>query len=383
MSDRSRTVNPSALWAALNSVATHAGLHQEAVADSLGLNVTDLRCVGIAWAEPGLTPGRLAEITGLTTGAVTGVLDRLERAGWVTRELDPDDRRRTLIHVALDRGPDAGAAYDPLEQAVAAIESRLGPAAVANVVDALRQIDTALDLDTARLRAGSRGGMVGSMFTAPLRDATQGRLTFRSGAPRLAMRAAPLGPESEVRAVAELTHTVLRVDGRTEPGELSQAVFVGPLPDIKSRPGEVTVAYKRRFDWRQREARVGLLRDVPWTIEVSGGLSTLDADLRTLRLRDLSVAGSVDDVHLRLGTPDGTSRMRIGGGARDVVVELPTGVALRLAITGGAKDVRFEQEHLRNAHGALRLETKEATTATDRFEIELSGGARSVRVRRA
>src|SRR5689334_12419223 len=115
MSDSSRRVNPSAMWAALSSVAMHAGLHQEAVADSLGLNSTDLRCIGIAWSEPGLTPGRLAEITGLTTGAVTGVLDRLERAGWIQRALDPSDRRRTLIHVSLDRGPDVGAAYDPLE----------------------------------------------------------------------------------------------------------------------------------------------------------------------------------------------------------------------------------------------------------------------------
>jgi DNA-binding MarR family transcriptional regulator len=383
MSDPSRPVNPSPLWTTLSSLAVHAGLHQEAIADSLGLNVTDLRCIGIVWAEPGLTPGRLAEATGLTTGAVTGVLDRLERAGWITRALDPDDRRRTLIHVAYDRGPEAGAAYDPLEQAVAVIESGLGPDATAIVVDALRRIDAAIDQDTARLRASNRGGMVGTMFTAPARDATHGRLVFRSGAPRFALRAAPLGPESEMRAVAELTHTVLRIDGRTDPGELSHAAFSGPLPDVRTKGGEVIVSYKRRIDWRQREARIGLLRGVPWTIEISGGLSTLDADLRTVRLRDLSVSGSVDDVHLRLGVPDGTSRMRISGGVRDVVVELPSGAALRLGLTGGAKDIHFEQEHVRNAHGTVQLETREARTSADRFELDLSGGARSVRVRRA
>jgi hypothetical protein len=143
------------------------------------------------------------------------------------------------------------------------------------------------------------------------------------------------------------------------------------------------VAYERRLDWRQRESRIQLTPGLPWTVDVAGGLSSLDADLRQLRVRDLSVCGSVDDVRPKLGSPDGTGRMRISGGAREVVAEIPSGVALRLSVSGGAKDIRFEDEHLRNAHGQVRLETSGAGGAADRFELELSGGVPSVRVRRS
>jgi len=73
----------------------------------------------------------------------------------------------------------------------------------------------------------------------------------------------------------------------------------------------------------------------------------------------------------------------VSGGSRDVTVEVPTGIALRLSVSGGAKDVRFEREHLRNIHGSVRLETRETPTAPDRFEVDLSGGTRSVKVHRA
>jgi DNA-binding MarR family transcriptional regulator len=384
MTDQKPPVNePSALWRAYTNLVQQGALHGEAIAETLGLDATALRCIGFAWTEPDQTPGRLAELTGLTTGAVTGVLDRLERAGFVQRIPDPADRRRTIVRVSHERGREVGAAYDPVEHAIEGVTERLDPTQRSLLVEVLGSLRTIVAQDTERLRASSRGGMVGSMFTAPTRDVTHGRLTFRSGAPRFALRAAPLGPESEMRAVAELTHTVLRIDGRTEPGELTRASFSGPLPDVRTQRGEVAVAYKRRLDWRQREARIGLLRDLPWTIDVSGGLSTLDADLRSLRVRELSVSGSVDDVRLLLGRPDGTSRIRVSGASRDVVVELPGGVALRLSVSGGAKDIRFEREHMRNAHGQVRLETREAASAADRFELELSGGARSVKVRRA
>jgi DNA-binding MarR family transcriptional regulator len=79
-------------------IAEGIGTH-EVVAASLGLNATDLRCLELAWTEEDMTPTRLAELSDLTSGAVTGVLDRLERAGFVRRESDPNDRRRLLVRV--------------------------------------------------------------------------------------------------------------------------------------------------------------------------------------------------------------------------------------------------------------------------------------------
>src|SRR5947209_11432066 len=68
-------------------------------AERLGVNETDLHCLNIIENSGGLTAGELAARAGLTNGAVTGVLDRLERAGFATRAADPGDRRRVNVEV--------------------------------------------------------------------------------------------------------------------------------------------------------------------------------------------------------------------------------------------------------------------------------------------
>ena len=68
-------------------------------ADRLGLNRTDLHAINIIENSGGLTAGELAKEAGLTTGAVTGVIDRLERAGYARRVSDPGDRRRVRLEV--------------------------------------------------------------------------------------------------------------------------------------------------------------------------------------------------------------------------------------------------------------------------------------------
>jgi DNA-binding MarR family transcriptional regulator len=71
----------------------------QAVADTLGLNRTDLRVIDIIEREGRLTAGQVAERTGLTTGAVTTVIDRLEEAGYAHRVRDTEDRRRVFVEV--------------------------------------------------------------------------------------------------------------------------------------------------------------------------------------------------------------------------------------------------------------------------------------------
>ena len=70
------------------------------VAEQLGLGVSDMQFMSYLQQEGPLSPGRLAELSGLKSGSVTGVLDRLEQAGWVHRERDESDRRR--VRVVLD-----------------------------------------------------------------------------------------------------------------------------------------------------------------------------------------------------------------------------------------------------------------------------------------
>jgi DNA-binding MarR family transcriptional regulator len=71
-------------------------------AERLGVNETDLHCLNIIEASGGLTAGELAAQSGLTNGAITGVLDRLERAGFAQRISDPDDRRRVHVEVTAE-----------------------------------------------------------------------------------------------------------------------------------------------------------------------------------------------------------------------------------------------------------------------------------------
>src|SRR5919202_2192422 len=78
-------------------MSTETIMFHQAVADVLGLHITDHKCLDFIYHSGAMPAGRLAELTGLTTGAVTGIIDRLEGAGYVRRTNDPNDRRRTIV----------------------------------------------------------------------------------------------------------------------------------------------------------------------------------------------------------------------------------------------------------------------------------------------
>jgi DNA-binding MarR family transcriptional regulator len=81
-----------------------AVLLSQAVADSVGINPTDLEALDLLRRHGLLATGRLAELTGLSTGgAITALIDRLERAGSIRREPDPADRRRVLVRAVLEQ----------------------------------------------------------------------------------------------------------------------------------------------------------------------------------------------------------------------------------------------------------------------------------------
>lgn len=69
----------------------------ELVCQLLGINRTDARCLDILEQEGSMSAGQLAQESRLTTGAITAVIDRLERAGYARRVPDPGDRRRVLV----------------------------------------------------------------------------------------------------------------------------------------------------------------------------------------------------------------------------------------------------------------------------------------------
>ncbi|MEV5574929.1 MarR family transcriptional regulator [Spirillospora sp. NPDC052269] len=93
-------------------------LLHHATAAKAGLNVTDAQCINALVLDGPQTPGRLAQLMGITTGgAITAVIDRLERAGYVRRSPDPEDRRRVIIEAVPERVAAFGAYFEPVARA--------------------------------------------------------------------------------------------------------------------------------------------------------------------------------------------------------------------------------------------------------------------------
>lgn len=86
-----------ALREKFTEMSTETILFHQAVADVVGLHITDHKCLHFLHTYGAMPAGRLAELTGLTTAAVTGIIDRLEAAGYARRTSDPKDRRRTIV----------------------------------------------------------------------------------------------------------------------------------------------------------------------------------------------------------------------------------------------------------------------------------------------
>jgi DNA-binding MarR family transcriptional regulator len=105
-----------ALVRAFRDSGNQDGAFEALAAERLGVSRTDLHCLNAIENAGGLTAGQLATAVGLTTGAVTGVVDRLERAGYARRVADPADRRRVKIEVTPEFYARAASIWGPLHE---------------------------------------------------------------------------------------------------------------------------------------------------------------------------------------------------------------------------------------------------------------------------
>lgn len=94
---RSRKAIIEALNYAIQETGTLTVLHTNAIASKVGLSATEFETLDIIGRHQPITAGELAMYCGLTTGGVTGVVDRLEAAGFARRVRDANDRRRVFI----------------------------------------------------------------------------------------------------------------------------------------------------------------------------------------------------------------------------------------------------------------------------------------------
>ncbi len=97
MSTRRTAARHHSLVIEIRKFIAGAIFFNQKIAERFQLNLTDTQCLNVLEIAGSATPGQLASQTGLTTGGITVVLDRLEKAGFVKREPNPDDRRSLII----------------------------------------------------------------------------------------------------------------------------------------------------------------------------------------------------------------------------------------------------------------------------------------------
>jgi len=78
-------------------------LFTNTISEQIGLSATEFECLDLIGNNQPITAGQLSRLTGITTGGITGIIDRLEQAGYVRRHRDPTDRRRVLLEQVFDK----------------------------------------------------------------------------------------------------------------------------------------------------------------------------------------------------------------------------------------------------------------------------------------
>ena len=333
----------------------------QAVAERSGMNLTDLQSITILTSTGPISAGRLAEEMGLTTGSITGVVDRMERAGYVRRERDPNDGRRVIVRPISEKLERAAGSLGSQDRVLEELMSEYDDRDLALFLDLVRKANAITREEIARIRAASIGGE-GGEFSAPLGSARSGRVVFANGASRLAIRAA------------------------SGMDDLYRARFEGLVPKVEVTDGTVTFRYLRRFrglfDWHSRSGgEVTLNAAVPWEVELRGGAYKVEADLSGLKLTSFVLTRGMSDVDLTLPEPSGVVPVRLSGGASKVNLRRPAGVEAHLSVKGGASKLTFYEQSFDAVGGKLRLQSPGYDSVTDRYEIEVSGGASKVTVR--
>jgi hypothetical protein len=158
------------------------------------------------------------------------------------------------------------------------------------------------------------------------------------------------------------------------------------MPIVGVRRGTVAIVYPRFpvGDWlddrSERLAEVELNACIPWDVEIRSGASRLVADLRGLRLVSLGLDGGAGRLDVMLPAPSGDVAMVILGGASNVTIRRPEGVAARLHVVGGVTNLRFDDRHIGATGCELDLQSRAYEHATDRYDIAVTGGANNVNI---
>jgi DNA-binding MarR family transcriptional regulator len=131
-------------------------LFRNLVSNRLGVNVTDMECLGLLYNNRLSTPTELARYTGLSSGATTAMLDRLEQSGLIERRPNPDDRRGTLI-LLVKAGTDRVAPwYASVRQAQDELVSSYSELELATLADFFERFAQIWDQERQKLQQENR-----------------------------------------------------------------------------------------------------------------------------------------------------------------------------------------------------------------------------------
>lgn len=326
-----------------------------------GKTVTDMQVLDILDSTGPTTAGNLAELIGLTTGATTGLLNRLEEAGLVRRKRDPEDGRRIIVQLVRDTDDmrAIGAIFDPLKESWERIEADYSDEQIAFLLDFLKRSNEMSRRAIARLQEAPAGE--GKTFSAPLGELENARLVFSSG-------------------VSTLT---LRADAGMD--DLYKAHFEGTPPDVKAKDGVIAIRYARRLrDWApggaKRKAAVTLSTAVPWQILIQGGASEVIAELGGLDLAEFEIKGGMSTIRLNLPLPARSAPIRISGGASSIIIRRPAGVPARVHLKGWASQFTFDDQTFSDMGNDVRLQSPGYDILSPGYDIEVLSSVSSVTV---
>jgi len=323
----------------------------QTVAVRFGLSESDIETLEQLIDMGATTAGRLSEITGLTSGAVTRVIDRLEQAGYVRRIPDPADRRRVIVEVVPERIASIQSTLDRVSSASAKEIGRYTDAQLNLIADFLTKMEQVTREEAAALRDSPDVAGSGSEHAAPVGGLDRAKLYFKGGV-------------NEALVV-----------GSTGIEDLYHARFEGQVPHVRLRDGVVTVQYKRRWSWSSRDLRSDFTLNarLPWDIEVAGGANRFQGRLTDIDLRSFELTGGVNQLRLTLGRPTGDVPLRLAS-SNQIRIERPAGTAIRLRVAGGVANLEFDRTKLGPLGGHPSLESTGASDAADRYTVEIGGG---------
>jgi DNA-binding MarR family transcriptional regulator len=127
-------------------------LFSQAVADRLGVHSTDIETMDLLHIYGPITAGQLGEHAGLTSGATTRLIDRLERAGFVKRRHDENDRRRVIIEPSWDHAGAVMALFEPIARRMGQLWASYSPEELETIIDFIHRSNEIVSEENAALR---------------------------------------------------------------------------------------------------------------------------------------------------------------------------------------------------------------------------------------